>query len=254
MERARTGRRTSFGPVGDTKPSVVARTVDHAFAFFLFFLVLGLGVAAPAPARAIDILFPAYANPCCGGGPAMWSALIATASTPNRPFALRVVFNPASGPGTSPDPNYLTANGQGPLPSLHAAGAVVYGYVTTSFGTRAPAAVLADIDAYLIGHYAGHVDGIFFDEVSTDLAKVGENRSYVAHIRSLRPNAPTIGNPGTPGVLNPSGQTTFNATDYANVFDVLVTFENTGALYRTGYTPPPYLAARPARAFAKRSS
>lgn len=212
--------------------------------------LLVLGALGANDARALDVLFPAYANPCCGGGPAMWTALIATAATPTRPFGLHVVFNPASGPGTAVDPNYVDATGHGPLPSLRAAGAVIYGYVTTGYGARSSAAVLADIDAYLVGHYAGRVDGIFFDEVSSDLAQVGANQSYVARVRSRKPGAPTIGNPGITQIQNPSGQTTWSAADYAAVFDVLVTFEHTGAEYRASYVPPVYLAAKPARGFA----
>lgn len=218
-----------------------------AFALGVLLLLASLGAH---DARALDVLFPAYANPCCGGGPAMWAALISTAATPARPFGLHVVFNPASGPGVAVDPNYVDANGLGPLPDLRAAGAVVYGYVTTGYGTRAPAAVLADIDAYLVGHYAGRVDGIFFDEVSSDLAQVGANRTYVARVEARRPGARTIGNPGITAIQNPSGQTTWTTADYAAVFDVLVTFEHTGAEYRTSYAPPVYLAAKPASGFA----
>lgn len=73
--------------------------------------LLLLASIGPRDARALDVLFPAYANPCCGGGPAMWSALIATAGAPARPFGLHVVFDPASGPGASVDPNYIDATG-----------------------------------------------------------------------------------------------------------------------------------------------
>ena len=201
-------------------------------------------------ARGLDILFPAYANPCCGGGPAMWTQLIGAASTPARRFGLHVIFNPASGPGAARDPNYVDATGHGPLPSLHTVGAVVYGYVTTGYGARPAAAVLADIDAYLVGHYAGLVDGIFFDEVSSDLAQVGSNQTYVARVRSRRPGARSIGNPGITAIQNPSGQTIWSANDYAAVFDVVVSFEHTGAEYRAHYTPPVYLAAKPASGLA----
>lgn len=180
----------------------------------------------------------------------MWSELIAAAATPSRAFALRVVFNPASGPGSAPDPNYVDGNGQGPLPSLHAAGAIVYGYVATGFGARPGSEIRADIDAYLIGHYAGLVDGIFFDELSTDLARVGDGLGYAVHVALRSPTALTIGNPGTTGVVNPSGQTLYSAFDYAGVFDILVTAEETGNAYRASYASPVYLSAKPASGFA----
>ncbi|MBK7948166.1 MAG: spherulation-specific family 4 protein [Deltaproteobacteria bacterium] len=235
--RRPTGRRTSA--------TLIGTRIRLEFGVLLLLATMGAH-----DARALDVLFPAYANPCCGGGPAMWAALISTAATPARPFGLHVVFNPASGPGVAVDPNYVDANGLGPLPDLRAAGAVVYGYVTTGYGARAAADVLADIDAYLVGHYAGRVDGIFFDEVSSDLAQVGANRTYVARVQAQEPGARTIGNPGITAIQNPSGQTTWTAADYAAVFDVLVTFEQTGAEYRSSYSPPVYLAARPASGFA----
>lgn len=165
-------------------------------------------------------------------------------------FALRVVFNPVSGPGSAPDPNYVDGNGQGPLPSLHAAGAIVYGSVATGFGARPGSEIRTDIDAYSIGHYTGLVDGIFFDELSTDLARVGDGLGYAAHVALRSPTALTIGNPGTTGVVNPSGQTLNSAFDYAGVCEILVTAEETGSAYRASYASPVYLSAEPASGFA----
>jgi hypothetical protein len=55
----------------------------------------------------IDILVPAYANPASAGGPFMWNNLISTASDSSRNYNIHVIFNPASGPGSARDQNYL---------------------------------------------------------------------------------------------------------------------------------------------------
>jgi hypothetical protein len=213
---------------------------------FVAMLCLGFGfavtVSSAASAEPINILVPAYANPCCDGGPSMWSSLISAAAGAGRNFELDVIFNPASGPGTARDPNYLNDLGKGPLNDFRTAGGVAYGYVATGNATRSIAAVKADVNAYLTGTYAGNVEGIFFDEMSNDLANVGYYRQLRDYVQSLRPGMHTFGNPGTSFVANPTGQGTYSATDYVNTFDTLVTFENTGAAYANDYTSFSYLA------------
>jgi hypothetical protein len=204
-------------------------------------LICALIFASGGAHAALDILVPAYANPCCGGGPAMWEALVGTAGDPGRGFELHVLFNPASGPGTGRDPNYLDAGGAGPLADLRAAGGVIHGYVATGYAGRPVAEALADVDAYLTGHYAGHVDGIFFDEMSNDLADTGYYRQLHAHVQASQPGARTFGNPGTPFTINPSGQTAYDANDYLDSLDTIITFENTADQYRDGYVSFPHL-------------
>jgi hypothetical protein len=192
---------------------------------------------------AIDVLVPAYSNPCCGP---MWSGLISAAGAGG--FTLDVIFNPASGPGTSIDPNYLK-NGKGPLVDVKAAGGVVYGYVATSYGTKSIAAAEAEIDRYFNTLYAGHIDSIFFDEMSNDLSKVGYYQTLRDYVRSKNPTAKVIGNPGTSFVYA-SGSTAFTVADYAASMDVLVTFESTGSQYLTNYTPPSWVSTLSADHFA----
>ncbi|MGB7325166.1 MAG: spherulation-specific family 4 protein [Rubripirellula sp.] len=202
---------------------------------------LTLPVVHSLSAATVDVLVPAYANPCCDGGPNMWSALIATASDPNRNFQLHVIFNPASGPGVTRDGNYVDATGAGPLKDLRSAGGITHGYVATGFGDRSVAAVKADIDAYLTGHYAGFVDGVFFDEMSNDLADVGYYQDLKDYIDSVQSGVRTFGNPGTTFVNNPSSQTTFTAADYMDSLDTIVSFEITSDEYTNNYTSFPYL-------------
>ena len=189
----------------------------------------------------ISVLVPAYANPCCSGGPAMWSSLLASAADPQRHFELSVIFNPASGPGVGRDPNFLDGAGHGPLASFRAAGGIAHGYVATGNATRSIVDAKADIDAYLTGQYAGFIDGIFFDEMSNNLADVSYYRELQRYVHTLKPGAQTFGNPGTPFVTNPSGQTAFLAADYIGSLDTIVAFENSGRDYLNAYTSFPFL-------------
>jgi len=210
--------------------------------------VLDDGAANQSCLRPLDLLLPAYANPCCGDGPAMWSTLAATAAT--KDFAVHVILNPASGPGASPiDPNYINDLGggpSGPLLDVRAAGARMYGYVSTSFATRDMALVKADVDTYYDPAFwrgAGvQVDGIFFDEMSSDLPNVGYYEELRDYVRAKSATARVLANPGIAQTQDSSaGASGFTVADYARAADTLVTFENTGLEYRTNYTPPLWL-------------
>jgi hypothetical protein len=82
---------------------------------------------------SIRLAVPAYFAP----GPE-WQRMIAAAPTVGM-----VIINPASGPGTSTDPAYTQAIAQ-----ARAAGIIVLGYVSTSYGQRLEADVIADINGY----------------------------------------------------------------------------------------------------------
>ena len=205
------------------------------FVACLFIATASLIDASEPRVIAIDILVPAYANPCCDGGPSMWRHLIETARQQDRGFDLHVIFNPASGPGTQIDPSYRDAAGNGVVTDLRKAGTKVYGYVRTTFGNRPIAETKRDIDAYCTGHYAGLVDGIFFDEMSADLADVGMYRELHDYVKSISADHRTIGNPGMPYINNPSGQTKYKASDFVDAVDVLMTFESSENEYRNKY-------------------
>ncbi|WP_257387039.1 spherulation-specific family 4 protein [Tahibacter caeni] len=198
----------------------------------------------PPSGSAPRWLVPAYANPCCDGGPALWSALIAAAQT--RPQQLAVIVNPDSGPGATPvDPNYVAANGQGPLATLAATDALLVGYVATDYGNRPLATVLAEMTRYFDAAYWRNtglrLDGFFFDEMSNDLGQVGYYRQLRDHARALSATALLIGNPGIYSYGNASGQTVYAAADYARVFDVLVLHEADALAVNHDYEPPDWL-------------
>jgi hypothetical protein len=187
------------------------------------------------------LLVPAYANPCCANGPALWTAVNAFAAA--YPSQLGVIFNPASGPGTSPvDPNYVDNTGHGPLVDLLATGASVYGYVATTNATKPIANAKAEIALYYDNSYwrgqSIHLSGIFFDEMSNDLANVAYYQALRDAVRQQDAAAYIIGNPGLSGTINPSNQTTYTAGDYGTVFNAIVVFEDYESLFADGYTAP----------------
>jgi hypothetical protein len=82
---------------------------------------------------SIRLAVPAYFAP----GPE-WQRVIAAAPTVGM-----VIINPASGPGASTDPQYAQVIAQ-----ARAAGIIVLGYVSTSYGQRPEADVIADVNGY----------------------------------------------------------------------------------------------------------
>ena len=154
-----------------------------------------------------------------------WSQMAAAGPT------LRLaVMNPASGPGTAPDSEYVAA-----VAAAHAAGITIVGYVHTSYATRSPAAARADIDAYYRWY---HMDGIFFDEASTDCADEGYYASLNGYVKAKGGIARTILNPGTA-----------TTQCYASTADILVTFEGSYSQYVTSYAAPTWLEHYPASRF-----
>jgi hypothetical protein len=226
-------------------PSLLCRL---ALCIAAFVSAAAAAPSAPSHRRgsAARWLVPAYANPCCDGGPAFWSALVAMAQT--RPQQLVVIVNPDSGPGASPiDPNYIDAVGQGPLIPLAATTALLVGYISTDYGNRDLATVRAEMTRYYDAAYwrntSVRLDGFFFDEMSNDLADVGYYRQLRDHARGLAAGALLIGNPGIYTYGNPGGQTVFTALDYGSVFDVLVLHEAGDLAVNREYVAPDWLGA-----------
>ena len=221
----------------------------------LFFSALTwIGSTTPSECLATDVglIVPAYGNPCCDGGPAMWAQLTDTAAVMGA--NLLVILNPASGPGIGTiDPNYVDGSGHGPFIDFRNAGGVAIGYVRTGWTARPLSEVKNEVDLYFNPAYwrgAGvQIQGIFFDEMSNDLADVGYYQSLRDHVRGHSPTAIVVGNPGTSFVNNPSGQSTWSVADYAETADTLVTFESDADEYFNNYSTPPWLAGYPAERF-----
>jgi len=200
------------------RSKLAATRVRAGLLLAVVFVVLA---AAANVARAQRMAVPAYFYP----------GLFWTQLDQAQPGVGLAVMNPGSGPGTAPDPNYLSA-----VQSAHAAGIRVVGYVYTSYGSRPLSSVEADINAYYSWYPS--LDGIFLDEASTDCA----NEPYYAALNSY-----VKGKSGTSvTILNPGTQTN---QCYAPAADILLTFEGSDSQYVNSYSAPSWVANYPASHF-----
>jgi spherulation-specific family 4 protein/flagellar hook capping protein FlgD len=151
--------------------------------------VLALGsmtAVTPSLARPEPegIIVPAYQDPTSG---TLWEECARASSR----VPLVAVMNPANGPGSEVDPNYVSAAG-----SVRSAGGRVIGYVYTSAAEVPLDSVLTEVDRYR-EWYA--LDGIFLDGMAND-----SNPAHVAwyatlrdSIRAREPAWLVVGCPGT---------------------------------------------------------
>ncbi|MCA9141264.1 MAG: hypothetical protein KDB05_00670 [Planctomycetales bacterium] len=157
----------------------------------------------------LTLFVPAYSYPA-GQGLRFWNELIAAAD--NVPIV--AIANPASGPGTARDENYSNV-----LERAAVAGIRLIGYVTTDYARRKIADVDRDVDRWTTLYPM--IDGIFFDEQSSDREHVEYYSTLSQHTRAKIPNAFLASNPGM-----------ICAKEYvaSQAFDVICVFEN-----REGY-------------------
>lgn len=145
-------------------------------------------------------LIPAYVPP---------HALVELVRASARPRL--VVINPGNGPGGEPSDAYRSA-----VRTAQRAGARVLGYVHTTYGERPTADVIADIDRYKSWY---GVDGIFLDEASHDVARLGYYAALARHIHAGGHRLVVV----NPGVVP--------APEYFDLADVVVTFEGPYSAY-----------------------
>ncbi len=138
-------------------------------------------------------------------------------ATSGAPTVEIMVMNPASGPGTSQDQNYVNA-----VNNSLAAGIKVLGYVYTSYGARDPAVVKSEIDLYKTWY---NVSGIFLDEASSNIADVQYYQDLANYTRNTS---------GTFVALNPG---TIPAEEYIIIGNTTVVFEGSYNTYKT-WAPP----------------
>jgi len=136
------------------------------------------------------------------------------------------IINPNSGPGAARNADYVAQ-----VQRSQAAGLTILGYVHTSYGARADTDIKAEIDTYAIWY---HVDGIFFDEASTDCAR----QSYYVGLTAYAKQR-TSSHRAVRTVLNPGTQTN---ECYLSAADVIVTFEGDASAYQSGYSAPSWVA------------
>jgi hypothetical protein len=100
------------------------------------------------------------------------------------------------------------------------------GYVYTSYGDRNDSKVKANIDAWQQYYQSLGIEGIFFDEVSTDPQKLSYYQNLTEYTRS-KGFSLTILNPGI---------TTNQTYIDSNISDIVITYENA---YEDVLTSPP---------------
>jgi len=197
----------------------------HTTSKMLRYTALSFAAWAATPAHALELLVPGYFYPSTHV--AQWQSLVETAQ--QQP--LSVIINPNSGPGSTVNSDY-----QAVIADLHAAGATLYGYVSTAWGTRDLSAVTADLDAF---NSMYDIDGFFLDEMATGTNMLGHYSEISDHITDISPALRTIANPGTTA-----------DEGYLALFDTLVAYESSAAALGS-HTPASYQRNYTADRFAQ---
>lgn len=168
----------------------------------------------PAP-QPLQVLVPAYFHPS-GSGAAAWDAMTAGAAA-QPSVRITAILNPSDGPGTKADASITRA-----ATAFTQAGGQLVGYVYTRYGTgeRSLASIRADIDAYFTLYGGALVKGIFLDEMAATASRLAFYREIRDYIKAKDASLLVLGNPGTVPVAG-----------YADVADVLTTFEGRGTAY-----------------------
>lgn len=218
------GLLTHPGPIAGAYSVPVVLTGSTAPAAARTFSVTVAATSSPVVANRVGLLLPMYIYPGI-----VWSQVNAQAAN----VETILIANPASGPGTSVDPNYTNA-----ISAARAAGAKVVGYVSTSFTNRATADIKADIDRWFSLY--GPIDGIFLDEFTNadSPAAVAFYVDLRDHVKAKSANYLVIGNPGSQVPQS-----------YMAAADIMVVFENTAAAFAS-YTAPSWAAGYAGKRFA----
>lgn len=163
------------------------------------------GVLTSDAATAVTgSIVPLYTYPTDASWPAILAAQVAHPRVP-----VVAIVNPNSGPGSAPSTDYT--NG---IAALTAGGIRAIGYVHTSYGARATAAVRGEIDQWHAWY--PQVAGIFFDEESNDPGGDVYYRDLNDYVKSLGMQF-TVGNPGTE-----------TDASYVSAVDVTFVYETNG--------------------------
>ncbi len=156
------------------------------------------------------LALPAYFNPTREAG--SWDLVRGYAS------AVRfVVLNPASGPGPAPEQEYASLRASLRLDKIK-----VLGYVNTDYGSRSRADVLQDTTAYRSWY---DVDGVFFDQVASDVAGLDFYEQVVTDARGAGCRSVAL-NPGV-----------YPHRAYLDLANLVVTFEGSLEEHRALQVP-----------------
>jgi Spherulation-specific family 4 len=176
--------------------------------------------ACPAAAPRQASFVPAFFEP------PDWSRAVSDGHAPGV-----MILNPASGPGTAPDPGLRSS-----VRAALAAGSRVIGYIGTSYGQLPAATARGDVREYRDWY---HVSGIFLDQTPTQgSGQLGYYQGLAGYIRGVIPGADIWINPGSAP-----------ARGYMSLGGVVMIFEGTWAQYR-GLALPAWTRDYPAARFA----
>ncbi|MCR4264473.1 MAG: endo alpha-1,4 polygalactosaminidase [Candidatus Roizmanbacteria bacterium] len=190
----------------------------------IFFAMLFLTLSSPAVMASSvcqKIIIPAYFYP---NPTTLWEQSIASAPTVDM-----MIVNPASGPGTSVDQNYVAV-----ISDLRQAGITPLGYVTSSYATRTISTIQSEIDQWQ-NMYG--ITNIFIDEVTSNAANIAFHQTLYDYIKTNDPNAVVVINPGTTV-----------AEGYVNAADVISIFEGDMSTYQS-FQMPSWINNYPASKF-----
>jgi len=185
-------------------PLVLAAVIVAAAVIAVLKLATG-SAAAPCPAsgRPVSSFVPAFFEP------PDWSAAVADGRAPAV-----MILNPASGPGTAPDPALRQAVSQ-----ATAAGSRVIGYIGTNYAQLPAAQARQEVRDYRAWY---HVRGIFLDQTPTEGSQqLGYYRDLGRYIRQSVPGAAIWINPGA-----------VPDRSYLSVANVVMIFEGSYASYQ----------------------
>lgn len=151
--------------------------------------------------QTTGLLIPLYTDP---PDPSYDDIIEEKNNHPSVPMV--VIINPFNGPGLDKDPNYVTW-----IQRLQSTGIMVLGYVSTDYGDRNSALIMADMDSYKNWY---DTNGIFFDQMSNTIGDEIFYSNLNSYAKSIGFGY-TVGNPGTGVPLS-----------YIGTMDNLVIHEN----------------------------
>lgn len=154
----------------------------------------------------VTYIYPDYFSPT-----SQWSRALDAVPTVDW-----VLINPASGPGETPNSDY-----QAQAARARAGGALVMGYISTSWGTVDPASVRSQVTRHLDWY---GVDGLFLDEGVSGWQADDTLTAYYEDLYAWVQSA----HPGLTVTTNPGAASTSRVLRAA---DIVVTYENTAAVY-----------------------
>jgi Spherulation-specific family 4/PEP-CTERM motif len=216
-----------------------------------------LSIAALSSAGAAEIIVPHYAAPGFTNT-VDWQRIIDAA---HSNYQITTVFNPANGPGTSQNADFLRATTE-----YRACGACsdLLGFVATrlSLTTLRP---IADVKSEIDRYYQWYpVTGIFLDELPSEAemftvapnGTVGPSANrdqFLGYYSELYTYIKGKSNQFDRVIANPGtrtdeafliGGTGTNGVQYGQAADALTVFENTYGVLKNGYTPTPWNTSR----------